>query len=78
MTVEDMAKMRAAGRSLQEIGDLAGMSFQSVHRRVGQVESPRLWGIESAAELRTWLAVRKELHVHHEREKDGQSRWMLV
>lgn len=83
MTVLERAmQMRAAGRPLKEIGGEIGVTPQTVfrwfkaHGVVGH--NARLWDTDNAAELKTWLAVRGELHVHHEREKRGQSRWMLV
>jgi hypothetical protein len=79
--LDKMIKMRAAGKSLREIGEALGVSSNKIFqdlRKHNIREVPRLWRIESATELVTWLRVRKEIHIHCENEKNGQCRWMLV
>ena len=79
---DQMIIMRAQGRTYREIGEVFGVStgqaWQILNRRKPKPDHARLWSIDNAPELKTWLAVRGELHVHHESERDGQSRWMLV
>lgn len=73
--------MRNRGMTYREIGQHFGVRLQriwSILQTDDLSETVRLWRIDSAVELKTWLAQRGELHLHHEHEKDGMSRWMAV
>lgn len=83
--LEAMIALRRSGRSYREIAETLGIKhLQYVHRdlrQAGELDRSSLWGITSAAELATWLSVRKELHVHLQNRQDKRCRnhqWVLV
>lgn len=79
--LQAMTAMRANGLTYREIGEHFNLHLQRVWQLLNRKQKPdhaRLWSIDNAPELVTWLTQRNELHIHHEQEKQNQSRWMLV
>lgn len=78
----DRITMRAQGKTYREIGQAMGVSrnaaFLWFRRHAPEYQRVESIGkLASAAELRTWLDQRKELHVHLIGTK-SQRQWVLV